>query len=190
VNEQISLHQLYNDSRWAATVRLYEQTLINKNLEDCFERPGGIHGVRHAKRVLYHVLILSELCKVVAADRRLLIQAALYHDIGRERDGLCYVHGGQSVKKMKRLGLFPTEKTEGDIMDFIVSYHCIADEAALIALDNVDGELQPRILRLFKILKDADGLDRVRINDLDPKFLRNSESLRLEALAYELFAAI
>jgi hypothetical protein len=36
-------------------------------------------------------------------------------------------------------------------------------------------------------LKDADGLDRVRLGDLDPRYLRNPEALGMVGFAERLF---
>jgi hypothetical protein len=42
------------------------------------------------------------------------------------------------------------------------------------------------MLRVLWLLKDADGLDRVRIQDLDPGQLRYEESITLVARAGQL----
>ena len=41
--------------------------------------------------------------------------------------------------------------------------------------------------RLTSLLKDADGLDRVRLGDLDPLFLRNDESRAMVPFAHALY---
>jgi hypothetical protein len=41
--------------------------------------------------------------------------------------------------------------------------------------------------RLTSLLKDADGLDRVRLGDLDPRYLRNPEPRGMIAFAEALF---
>ena len=41
--------------------------------------------------------------------------------------------------------------------------------------------------RLTALLKDADGLDRVRLGDLDPRYLRFKEARAMVAFAEELF---
>jgi hypothetical protein len=43
--------------------------------------------------------------------------------------------------------------------------------------------------RLVALLKDADGLDRVRLGDLDPKFLRLPQSKPMMSFAQQLFDA-
>lgn len=42
---------------------------------------------------------------------------------------------------------------------------------------------------LIALLKDADGLDRVRLGDLDQRYLRNPESKRMVPFAQALFDA-
>ena len=44
-----------------------------------------------------------------------------------------------------------------------------------------------RATLIARLLKDADGLDRVRVSDLDPSFLRFKESLKFVDFAKELF---
>ncbi len=60
-------------------------------------------------------------------------------------------------------------------------YCCTMHDAA----DEEIGSLTPEL----KCLKDADGLDRVRINDLDPKFLRTEFARSLVDPAWTLFRA-
>jgi len=42
--------------------------------------------------------------------------------------------------------------------------------------------------RLTSLLKDADGLDRVRLGDLDPRYLRNPEAHDMVGFAAALFS--
>jgi hypothetical protein len=42
--------------------------------------------------------------------------------------------------------------------------------------------------RLTSLLKDADGLDRVRLGDLDPRYLRNLQAHAMVTFAQTLFA--
>jgi hypothetical protein len=46
-----------------------------------------------------------------------------------------------------------------------------------------------RAYRLAALMKDADGLDRVRIEDLDPKYLRHPEAKKMARFAERLFWA-
>ncbi len=186
----LTLREVMDGPEWSPVVHSYEQYSQIAGFDSYFERPRSIHGVKHAWRVLFHTLMICELCALPAPDRELLISAALYHDIGRENDGLCYVHGKRSVEKMAALNLAPADPTDFVTMEFMVTYHCIDDRQAKAELAKVDAAARDRTWRLFGVLKDADGLDRVRINDLNIKYLRNPESLRLAGLARELLAEI
>ena len=186
----LSLSMIWNDPDWTGVIRAYEQYSQYERLETLFERPWGIHGVHHAWRVLFHTLVLCRLCRIDEADRNLLVSASLFHDIGRENDGRCYRHGKLSVEKMKLLNLFPADPESAERLNFIISYHCIEDDECRSALQRLDCVDPDKTWRLFGIFKDADGLDRVRIGDLDARYLRNMESLRMERLASELFAKI
>jgi hypothetical protein len=59
-----------------------------------------------------------------------------------------------------------------------VVHHCLPDE-----LDRAHPHW-----RLTSLLKDADGLDRVRLGDLDPRYLRNPEAREMVGFAEALFA--
>ena len=190
INSPLTLREVMDGPEWSPVVRSYEQYSQLAGFDSYFERPRSIHGVKHAWRVLFHTLMICELCALPAPDRELLISAALYHDIGRDNDGLCYVHGKRSVEKMAALNLAPTDPTDFAALKFMVTYHCIDDHQAKADLAKVDAGARERTWRLCSVLKDADGLDRVRINDLDVKYLRNPQSTRLAGLAWELLKQI
>ena len=186
----LTLREVMGGPEWSSVVRSYEQYSQIAGFDSYFERPRSIHGVKHAWRVLFHTLMICELCDLPAPDRELLISAALYHDIGRENDGLCHVHGKRSVEKMAALNLAPTDPMDFATMKFLVTYHCIDDRQAEADLAKVDTAARVRTWRLFGVLKDADGLDRVRINDLDVRYLRNPQSMRLAGLGHELLVHV
>lgn len=186
MDNHLTLREILDSPKWLPVVKLYEQYLLVDKFETYFERPWSIHGVKHARRVLFHTLLLCELCRMTEMDKELLVSAALFHDIGRDNDGMCFTHGKRSVEKMLALDLAPTDPEALAVMKFIVANHCIADSLAMADLQKLPGGVRDRTGRLFEVLKDADGLDRVRIGDLDVSYLRNPESIRLVGLAHEL----
>jgi hypothetical protein len=58
-----------------------------------------------------------------------------------------------------------------------VTYHSLPDE---LARDHAHW-------RLTSLLKDVDGLDRVRLGDLNPRYLRNSPAREMPQFARALF---
>lgn len=148
-----------------------------------FLRPHSIHGVLHAKRVLLLSLALSHLNNINQADTGILVKASLYHDIGRTHDGICYEHGQKSIRKALELGLIGGEANEeNEILRYVVVNHCLPDEKAQ-SPENYSIDDRKRAIRLLKLFKDSDGLDRVRIGDLDVKYLRHPVSKDLVPFA-------
>lgn len=155
---------------------------------ELFIEPEGIHGVPHAERVLLLALNISKFENYDKADINILIEAAKFHDIGRTHNGVCLVHGMLSNRKIEKYDLlkgFSSE--EQNIAKYIIHNHCIDDKKTQDNINDFHIEDKERALRLLKVLKDSDGLDRVRIGDLDPNYLRTSSSKQLIDLAETLF---
>ena len=135
-------------------------------------------------------LSLSYLSNLNKSDTNILATASLYHDIGRTHDGLCYVHGKNSIQKAIRLGLIGGGvNEESGILRYVVENHCLPDNKPE-SLDKYVIADRERAMRLLWIFKDSDGLDRVRIGDLDVKYLRNAISKDLVPLANYLLKEI
>ena len=159
---------------------------------DWFHNPRGIHGVKHIKRVLLHTLIMSHLDDLSPSDKKILIYASLYHDIGRTHDDFDLQHGKDSIDKMKRLGLPTTSLTKEDrqILEFIMEYHAKPDDSGIRRLKKTGILDKERALDLLMRFKDCDGLDRVRLGDLKAKYLRTETGKLLVILAHQLLRNI
>jgi alpha-ketoglutarate-dependent taurine dioxygenase len=152
-----------------------------------YNRPNGIHGMNHARRVLFFAELLAALEDLPETERDILATAAVYHDIGRTNDGVDYEHGYASFKKAEQFGLIRMENTEDyRTVKYLIAEHCIRDKDAFALVMNYGLENPEGGKRLLKFFKDADGLDRVRINDLNPAYLRLSTSKGLVQTAWEL----
>jgi len=151
--------------------RYFNQAFDDKYLA-YFLKPKSIHGVLHAKRVLLLSLALSHLNKLNQADTDIMVKASLYHDIGRTGDGVCYVHGRDSFQKGICAGLFSGDiNEENEILRYILVNHCLHDHK----MESLDAYIiadRDRAVRLLRLFKDSDGLDRVRLYDLDVDRLR------------------
>lgn len=150
-------------------------------LPEHYNDPYGIHGISHARRVLYLADKIAEKCDLTKEEERILGLACCYHDIGRVHNDRDILHGKLSCKKIEELELldgFGLEEEEKKLILRLISYHCLND--ALFTGTE-------REKYLFNILKDADGLDRVRIFDLNPAYLRLDASRELVDLAWGLY---
>lgn len=135
------------------------------------------HDALHTIRVLLlAIFIVQEECIELDDDAmHQLLEAITYHDIGRKNDSEDPKHGEDSVKIYKLNHTDPT-------VEFLIQYHCINDKKALKILEsNKTIENKENALTLYKIMKDADALDRVRFGlmDLDERYLRFNASKQL-----------
>lgn len=187
--EQVHLQDVMPELQEKGIIKIYDRykAKIENEVAGFFHNAQGIHGVAHAKRVLFLALLLSEYNHLEVKDRDLLILAAVYHDIGRKHDKRCEVHGLESVKKLENEGLCRHLSSEDKkILYFMIENHCISDTLAWQHLGESDIEDKGRAKNLLSIFKDSDGLDRCRIHDLDIHYLRNDYSFKLPQLACEL----
>lgn len=163
--------------------------------ESLFHNPQGIHAKLHTQRVLLLSLIFSYLKDLNNEDRNVLIYASLYHDIGRTDDNEDKSHGMKSLKKMKKYNVAFGDISMSDediyITKSIIKNHSISDEVGF-KLINEDAKIidKDRAIRLYKYFKEQDNLDRVRISDLDTKYLRTNTGRRMVVLAHQLLTNI
>jgi len=165
---------------------------MNKVLEnlDCFEvqdedfeHQSVLHGRLHTHRVMAWVCVLAQKLNM-DGQGRLAFFAAKVHDLGRLTDGREPGHGLRSadlyLPKYKDLfeqhGL---QKSEYDIVYTAVRLHSRADEPPA-GISHID---------VIHVLKDADGLDRVRLGDDEPdiRYFRNDISKSLVSQARRLY---
>lgn len=110
-------------------------------------------------------------------NREAVRYAAMAHDVGRVNDFEDPGHGMNSAKWMKdNLANILTTETL-DIATYIVHWHSLSDSEA------------PVMTTELKVLKDADGLDRVRLGDMNESYLRLDVSKSLIDTAQQLFKA-
>jgi len=149
---------------------------------ELFWHPSTLHGQAHVARVLVHAFRLIAAAGLVEETPRLW--AAVYlHDIARRHDGHCTRHGDDAWARLDSLP---------DVQALFARGGVPADDhpaiQAAVAMHS-QGEPKPDHPhgRLIKLLKDADGLDRVRLGDLDPDYLRHAEARHMARFAQRLY---
>jgi len=167
-----------------------------------FRRASRLHGESHTRRVHVHAQRLLERLRWDEADARLVLRAALWHDIGRETDGVEPPHGARGAARADELGLtagLPPD--DAALVRFAITRHSLSDGGAAAhavelaaAEDRARRLAQPeRALRVLWVLKDADALDRVRLGfgeRADPRQLRHPEAIDQIGFADRLYAAL
>jgi HD superfamily phosphodiesterase len=140
----------------------------------------GTHGIGHITRVLVWAAHIAERLDTPVRHEELFWAAGL-HDIKRWTDGRDREHGQRAAEWV--LQTFPSKLPEVartldlDLIASLCRHHVVNDHHIPAAAWAIE----------LKILKDADGLERVRIWDLDASRLRLRRiSPSLEPLAWDL----
>lgn len=138
----------------------------------------GTHGIGHITRVLVWSAQIADRFRKPLRREELLWAAGL-HDIKRHDDGIDRDHGARAAEWV--LGSF------GQVRPDIAGTLDLDLVAALCRDHQRHDDLVEHWTDELRILKDADGLERVRIHDLDPSRLRlQAISPALEPLAWDL----
>ena len=149
-----------------------------------FNMKSSIHGKEHCARVLLMCLILSEMLGLPSSDRKILATAAIYHDSYRTHDGVEPAHG-KAGKDYYRSDV----NNPDPLVEFLCEYHCLPDDLGFetIKRNRKLSKNRERANLLFKVFKDADGLERVRLGDIrremDMKQYRLPETKELTLVA-------
>lgn len=145
-----------------------------------FSDASSCHALTHSARMLFYLLMLSDELGLSEVDKKILAYCCIHHDIGRTNDYEDKVHGRDSVNKTLKLKLYKNFKFKNDELDIaniIIECHSIDDEDGIDKIKKKfkSNKEQNHTIKLYKIFKDIDALDRVRFNghDLDIKFFRN-----------------
>jgi len=151
-------------------------------MPELFWHRSSLHGQAHVARVLVHAFRLIAAVGCVEETPRLW--AAVYlHDIARRHDGRSKGHGADGWARLADLPDVQTLFQRGGVRHG--DYPAI--EAAVTRHSKDEPMPDEAHWRLTALLKDADGLDRVRLYDLDPKMLRHSEARLMVPFAETLF---
>jgi hypothetical protein len=151
---------------------------------ELFTHESTLHGQAHVARVMVHAFRLIGTTGWVEEAPRLW--AAVYlHDIARTHDGYCERHGADAIQKLDSLPEVRTLFMTGGVVD--ADYEAIRTAVVHHCLPKELDPSHPH-WRLTALLKDADGLDRVRLGDLDPRYLRHAQSRSMLRFARDLFS--
>ncbi len=153
-----------------------------------FAHPSRPHGQAHVARVMVHALRLLDATGTMETEARRVWAAVYLHDLARTHDGVCHRYGAAAVLKLRtseelQHRFAAARLTTGDPVDveLAVTVHCLPMKHEP-ARDHAAGPL-------VALLRDADGLDRVRLGDLNPSYLRWPQSAEMVEFAGRLFDA-
>lgn len=141
------------------------------------------HNLAHTKRDMFLVTAIGTELNLSKRDIEILLASTLIHDIGRTHDWEDSKHGEKALNKITtELNSF--SKDEQDLIKFIAVNHCKSKKENLETLLQIeDEEKREYYKKMLFIFKDADKLERVRINDLDTSRLEFEVSKQLVEVA-------
>lgn len=162
---------------------LFLEKLRNLNRDALYESP--IHGPGHIERTMLHGAFCAMEEPLCQTGTELLLECCAYHDTGRINDWVDDEHGFRAAQKLEAL----TGRTGEELQMTMaaVDAHSRSEAMLLPTLEKYGLAASPRALTLAQLLKDSDGLDRVRIWDLDVRYLRREESKKREDFAQYLY---
>lgn len=140
------------------------------------------HGQGHIERTMLFGALIAKGEELSIADTKLLLLCCSYHDIGRSNDSYDLQHGICSANRLVECGV-DDQFDDLTLAQAAISAHAVPDEEMDSFRIKHNVQDTERYYRIATCLKDADGLDRVRICDLDTSHLRHKSTLKLENLA-------
>lgn len=137
--------------------------------------PSDLHGLGHTARVMTWACVLARETEWLEH----VLWAAACHDLRREDDGADPEHGFRAGAWVRSVlpGLLEGQTLDLELVASACDWHVCPDRAS---------KWDHPVLWL---LKDADGLDRARLYDLDPRFLRRPAARQRVRDAQRLYEA-
>lgn len=156
------------------------------NLNSSVIYKSHIHGMGHIERTTFLAFVLGVLSKLDKENLKLLLKCAMYHDTGRVDDSVDCLHGMRSANIIKAHNLVESEHL--NLVMAAVEGHSMNDSDFNNIAKKYGVENNPQCVQLYKLLKDADALDRCRLPSasLDIKYLRTEQAKQLVMAAFEL----
>lgn len=137
------------------------------------------HTKEHCARVLLLALIIGDKFGLSDEEMDALSMASMFHDSRRVDDWLDKGHGKRAAEYYK--DYCNEHNIHFDIKAYyIMSYHDQDDAIGLLEMEKLP-EMKESCMLLYKIFKDADGLDRLRLGPkgLNINMLRTEEAVKL-----------
>ncbi len=144
-----------------------------------------LHGAGHISRVMVLGALLAQRAQLDENITQLLMYACAYHDVGRVDDSVDDEHGLRAALQVEELTGFAGQPLH--CLQAAVEAHSRPDERMGDVLTKYGVADVAYAWPLAKLLKDADGLDRVRLDMLDPSYLRHAFTPPLENTAWVLW---
>ena len=143
-----------------------------------------IHTMPHCARVL--LLALAVARREGFAETEALAHAAIFHDTRRRDDGRDTGHGWRAAAYYTNFCDGRADIDYSPLAAALMAWHDQPDVDGIEGVSRLSGGA-PAWLMAYRIFKDADALDRVRLGDLNPAMLRTRSARAMVDFAETLY---
>ncbi len=175
--KQMSLIEFYSK-----IVKMPCYEYLNKKIagrEELYLNMSEIHGATHANNVSLFAAFIATMMQMSDRDIKTIIEAAIYHDIGRTNDNKNFNHGKLGAIKYSTSVKCPKDIKMNEVQ-LLIEAHAVKtpnDVYNLLDQYNIVGEDRDRLYRMATVIRDADALDRTRF-----KLLEKYNNLKVDYL--------
>jgi len=144
------------------------------------------HTKTHCARVLLLALLIGHQKVLSETEMNALSMAAIFHDSRRLDDGVDKGHGARAAAYYK--DYCREHDLPYDEQTYSITYYHDQDDSLGVSEIRKSFDHSERVVLLYQIFKDADGLDRFRLGPdaLDVSMLRTKEAPKLVDFAKNL----
>ena len=139
------------------------------------------HDLKHIEKVLAYVVMIVNKISNPNINKSLLLTAALYHDIGKTIGASNKSHGQVGALEFTKLMQGMMSSKDIETVSMLINQHALEEDKIDFASKDYTLEEQEQIQLMSDILKDADALDRNRLNYPAPFGNCDINKLRTEA---------
>lgn len=176
-------YDFFSDFRKSDYYEILLDTYKNLNTDILYK--SKIHGQGHIERVILFAMLLSFKYELNINDTDVLRYAASLHDTKRVDDSYDTEHGYRAA--LYSIDYAKVDKSDIKTLQAVLAVHSRTDNLMDDTINEFFVEDFNRAKRLSKFFKDSDGLDRVRLGDLDERYLRNDFSKVMVDFAKDLY---
>lgn len=186
--KQIDLADVISDMKNKGLMAQCEAEIRDMKMSGIYSSAIAGHGEEHIEDVIFNAMYIAEKENFDDVEKKILIEAAKYHDAGKNVEGL--LHGIQGAENAKDyLSSFSSDDIA--IIQAAIEYHSIPDSDARLSeifnKYNVASADRDMAERICNALKDADALDRCRYpGNLNENYLRTDSAKSYVMASHQL----
>lgn len=175
--EQVSIMEFYSQIEKMLNYEYLNGKIATR--ENLYLSSSEIHGATHANNVSLFATYIANSLNLSDRDVKTIIEASLYHDIGRTSDSNSNNHGELGAIKYISNVNCPGEINENEVAFLIEAHalHGLNSINNLFIKYSIPENDRDRLYKMATVIRDADALDRTRFCLLSPEVNLKSQLL-------------